>query len=134
MGDVNEPQSWDNMNFTEKLWSLDTPTLIQRFIATTQTRDAGDAHAALTILQAKATVAAQEAAEQSKRVATATMWLASQPLSWPWPPSRSQSKARTVWSGGSGTNRDVRTTQVSTEPALALDVGPSAAKAPPPAL
>ena len=76
MGDASEPKSWDDMNFTEKLWSLDTPTLIQRFIATTQTRDSGDAHTALTILQAKATVAAREAAEQSKRVATATMWLA----------------------------------------------------------
>lgn len=76
MTDAGDSNSWDEKTFTEKLWSFDAPTLINQFIANRQTRDSGDAHTALTILQAKATIAAQEAAEQSKRVATATLWLA----------------------------------------------------------
>ena len=78
MGMTDEPddKSWDQKNFTEKLWTLDEQTLIQRFIAGRQQRDTGDAHTALVILQAKASIATQEAAKQSERVASYTKWLA----------------------------------------------------------
>ncbi len=69
--------------FTNVLWNMDEKTLIERFIAHRQQRDSGDAHTALTILQAKATIAsresadaAKEAARQSERVANSTKWLA----------------------------------------------------------
>lgn len=83
MNDPGKAEGWDEKSFTEKLWTFDEQTLIQRFIATTPNRDSGDAHTAITILQAKATIAsreaadaAKEAARQSERVANSTKWLA----------------------------------------------------------
>lgn len=69
-------EDWDKLNFTEKLWSLDEQTLIERFIVGHQNRDTGDAHTAVIILQAKAAIATQEAAKQSERVASYTKLLA----------------------------------------------------------
>lgn len=59
--------------FTETLWDMDERVLIQRLIVGT---GHGDGQTALAILQAKSMLAAERAAAQSKRLATATFLLA----------------------------------------------------------
>lgn len=62
--------------FTEDLWNLDEKALIQGYIVGHKSRDSGDAHTAVTILQAKAAVAAHETAKATRHLAYATFGLA----------------------------------------------------------
>jgi hypothetical protein len=66
-----------NKTFTQKLWELDDQDLIQDFIAPHRgPRDMGDAHTALTVMQARAAVAAKDTAKATKQLAFATFALA----------------------------------------------------------
>ena len=69
---MTEPTS-AQPSFTQNLWDLDEATLIQRFIVAKQ---AGDSQTALAILHAKATLAAQAAADETRRMALQTKRLA----------------------------------------------------------
>jgi hypothetical protein len=63
-------------DFTETLWNLDEQQLIKNFVTYSGRRDTGDAHTALTILQAKAAVAAKDTAKATRQLAYATFALA----------------------------------------------------------
>ncbi|AXT86259.1 hypothetical protein C6I20_14430 [Aeromicrobium sp. A1-2] len=72
-GAGSEPTKAPKRSFTDDLWALDEATLIQRFIVG---RGNGDDQTALAILQAKAMVAARDAASETKRMAHQTARLA----------------------------------------------------------